>query len=176
MTLRHAQRHIEASALQWVKAHLEGLSWLADDVAARPFHVQPVKVTATLTGQFGTDPQHVVVAGTDAPVVGVSIVGQGIDADQEVGGPLVETTYDLFVTVVAKPSIATALAEDITDLLAGRVAPPIVPFVDQASGTPVEGELLELRDVSSGWLSPERRDVVVISATIVRSFSRSWQG
>lgn len=176
MSLRHAQRHVEASIVSWVRAHLEALSWLSDDASVRPFHVQPVQVTTTLTGRFGTDPQHTVASGSDSPVVGIAVVGQGVDVDQEVGGPLVETTYDLFVTVVAKPSVATALGEDITDLLAGRVAPPVPPFVNQVTATQVPGETLELQDVSSGWLSPERRDVVVVSATIVRSFSRSWQG
>lgn len=176
MSLRHAQRHVEASVLSHVRLHLEALNWFSDDEAERPFGVARPEITTTLTGQYGTDPKHAVVSGGARPTIGVSIVGQEGDEDTEIGGVLAEVTYALFVTVVAQPSIAVALGEDITDLIAGRVAPPVVPLVNQATGAPVRGETLELQDVSSGWLSPDRRDVVVISATVVRAFSRSWQG
>jgi hypothetical protein len=172
--IRHAQRHIEASTKTHVSTRLTALGWLNADPTPRPFGAGVTVLTETMTGIFGDDPKHTIVSGTDTPVVNIVIIGQGEDVDQEVGGPLVETPYALFVTVVALPSLAAALAEDITDLLAGRSARPVIPFIDQITGLPVAGETLELIEVSSDRLSPDRPDVVVVGATIIRTFDRSW--
>jgi hypothetical protein len=174
MTLRHAQRHIEASTKAHIRTRLTALGWLNADPTPRPFGAGLTVLTETMTGTFGDDPKHTIVAGTDTPVVNIVVAGQGEDVDQEVGGPLVETPYSLFVTVVALPSLAAALGEDVLDLLAGRTSRPVIPFIDQITSLPVTGETLELAEVSSGKLTPDRPDVVVIGATILRTFDRSW--
>jgi hypothetical protein len=66
------------------------------------------------------------------------------------------------------------LTEDVVDLLAGRSARPVIPFVDQASATLVPGETLELQDVSADRARADRDDWMLVTATIVRTFSRTW--
>lgn len=172
MSVRHARRSIEESARQHVAAYLTGLGWLDADAANRPFHAPGQ--TSVVTEFLGLDGSRQIAAGTTAPVVSVAIPGDGPDVETEIGGPLVETTYDLFISVVAAPALVGVLTEDVVDLLAGRTARPVIPFYQGSPGVLVPDEILELQDVSSGRARPDREDWMLVTATIVRTFSRSW--
>lgn len=173
MSFRHARRHMEESARQHVLTYLTGLGWLDSVAANRPFHA--AGATSVVSEFLGLDGSRPVAAGTSTPLVSVTIPGEGADLDQEIGGPLVQTSYDLFVSVIAVPALVGVLTDDVVDLLAGRTAPPIIPFTDFATNSPGAGELLELQDVSADRARPDRDDWMLVTATIVRTFSRSWQ-
>lgn len=173
MSFRHARRHIEESARQHILTHLTGLGWLDPVVANRPFHAEGV--TRVVSEFLGLDGSRPIAAGTSSPLVSGTVPAEGVDLDQEIGGPLVQTNYDLFVSVIAAPALVGVLTDDVVDLLAGRTAPPVIPFTDFATNTAVPGELLELQDVSVDRARPDRDDWMLVTATIVRSFSRSWQ-
>ena len=70
--------------------------------------------------------------GTTSPLVGVVLLGQETDVELELGGALAESGSNLFITIVAQPSIASAMADDVMDAVAGRRRPPFVTLVDQA--------------------------------------------
>lgn len=172
MSFRHARRHIEESARVHIETYLSGLGWLDPVQANRPFRAPgAVKVVAEFIGLDGT---RQVAAGSDNPLVSVAVPGEKPDIDQEIGGPLAQTDYDLFVSVLASPALVGVVTEDVVDLLAGRTARPVIAFIDQATGNPVSDEILELQDVSADRARPDRDDWMLITATIVRTFSRTW--
>jgi hypothetical protein len=172
VSFRHARRHMEESARKHVADYLTTLGWLDSVQANRPFKAPGA---ATVIAEFtGLDGSRQVAAGTGAPLVSVAIPAEGVDQDQEIGGPLVQTNYDLFVSVLAVPALVGVLTEDVVDLLAGRSARPVIPFVDQASAILVPGETLELQDVSADRARADRDDWMLVTATIVRTFSRTW--
>lgn len=172
LPLRHARRHIEESARVHIASTLTVLGWLDPLQANRPFKAPDV--TRVVSEFVGLDGSRPVAAGTASPLVSVTVPSEGNDEEQEVGGVLVQTSYDLFVSVIAQPALVGVLTDDIVDLLAGRVARPIIPFIDFATNTTVAGETLELQDVSADRARADRDDWMLITATIVRTFSRNW--
>lgn len=170
--MRFGRRHIEENARVHVSTYLAALGWADSVQDNRPFKLGGQ--TTVVTGMVGLDGSRPIAVGTNAPIVSIAIPGDNQDADQEVGGPLVETTYDLFVSVIAEPAIVGVLTEDIVNLLAGRSARPIIPFNDIQTSAAVTDEVLELQDVSSGRARPDRDDWMLVTATIVRTFSRDW--
>lgn len=172
--MRHVQRHAEASIVTWLTDVLDDAGWLKTLAADRPYGVGPTTISATLTGISGTDPGGSIVQGTTSPLVGVVLLGQETDVELELGGALAESGSNLFITIVAQPSIASAMADDVMDAVAGRRRPPFVTLVDQAAPSTPTGEKLELVEARSEVMRPERRDVHVVSARVVRCFARDW--
>lgn len=172
--MRHAARHIEASILSWLVDHMTSLDWLEATQTLRPFGSGLPVFKVASTGR-GDDPSGRVAAGTKAPQVNLVLAGSGTDEEQELGGSLVEASYDLLIDVIAAPrGLLMAFNEDIVDLLMGRTASPCPPFIDQATDSVVPGETLEILDVSWGFAKPERDDWILITARVSRTLSRSW--
>lgn len=163
---------MQESARAHIEARLAVLGWTDPVVANRPFRTPGI--TKVVSEFIGLDGSRQVAAGTTTPLVSVSIPSAGVDDDIEIGGPGVEATYDLFVSVLATPALVGVLTEDIVDLLAGRVARPIIPFLDKTTGLVVVGETLELEGVSSDRARLDRDDWMLITATVVRTFNRDW--
>jgi hypothetical protein len=167
--MRHARRHIEASAKAHLVTQLTALGWMGP---TRPFNAPNSPNIAI--GFIGLDGSTLVAAGGPIPLVSVSIPGDNEDEETEVGGAAVQTAYDLFVSVIAVPAIVGVLTEDIVDILAGRIVRPTIPFINQATQLTVAGETLEVEDVHSDRARLDRPDWMLITATVVRDFSRSW--
>lgn len=168
--MRHARRHIEASAKAHLVTQLTALGWMGPGI--RPYNA-PNSPNITL-GFVGLDGSTPVAAGGPVPLIAVSIPGDNEDEETEIGGSAVQTAYDLFVSVIAVPAIVGVLTEDIVDILAGRTTRPVIPFINQATSLTVVGETLELEGVHSDRARLDRNDWMLITATVVRDFNRSW--
>lgn len=172
--MRHLTRHLEESVRAFVETILDDAGWMAPAAVDRPFGAGLAEVTTTLTGMPGTDPGAHVAVGTASPVVGVALIGSDDDRDAELGGVLAESGQDVFITVLAEPSLATAVADDILDRLRGRTGSPKMSVVNQITGAPDAGYVVEFSEVSSATASTHRRDIVVISARVGLTFNRAW--
>jgi hypothetical protein len=144
--LRHASRHVLASVMLTVQDGLDTLGWM--DAGTLPFGSKYAAVVhfSDAPAIAGDKLADEVAAGLVAVTLGPEFP---VDMD-ELGGPLARQDYPIFFDVF-QPEYATttALANDIRDILMGRVAGTnrYVVIKDQTDDSTVLGWTCELTDV-----------------------------
>lgn len=143
--LRHAGRHVHHTAANYLTAQLEALGWLDDDAANRPFGMTQVQVwtrPAILESGLGDK--------VEAGVLSITLGDEMPPELQEVGGPLSEQLYPLFVDCFHDTEESTlALATDVKDIFMGRLpgSQPWLDVVNQANQVAVPGWRMEFEDI-----------------------------
>lgn len=141
---RHSSRNIHAALVDRVRDGLTSLGWIGppDDV---PFGADPVTIKDTrpfvgerMASSIGVG-DVVISAATQNPAM--------LD---ELGGPLATMELPFFIDCFTDSvAVATALTDDIRDLLSGRLDGfgRYLPFIDKAVDAHVPGWTLELDDI-----------------------------
>lgn len=144
--LRHAGRHVKATAMANVRSHLEVLGWTSE--ANLPFGTAHSDVVT-----FDDTPVILGDEVNDAIRSGMIVVSLGDEYESdmlEMGGPLASQEYPIFFDIFQKsPSAALALAEDVRDILKGRLPDTATwtPLINQVSEAEVAGWRVEYDDV-----------------------------
>lgn len=109
--MRHRQRHVHKTILEYVRTGLTAYGWMTDPA---PFGGPKVTLIDYEPISAGETPEFNTVA--------VSIGNQGEDKPFELGAGLYETRYAMFVDVFpTNEAVGVALAEDLKDLLSEEV-------------------------------------------------------
>lgn len=152
--LRH--RLVNKSVYEWVKAGLGGLGWFNPgrahttiNVVARQYHLDeevPINTVAVSTGNV-------------------------TPADIELGSGLAEYVTELYVDVYGQnDSVASHLADDVVDLLAGRS----IQILNWSLATPVPIFTVEVesprRDRAREFPHPWQRHWYVVRAELVDTY------
>ena len=141
--LRHAPRHIHHTVADAIEGALDALHWTSTDEAQRPFGA--TKVVVKRTGGVGRKD-----AMLEAGQVYVTIGSEWQPQTLELGGPLTEQSFPIFVDILMdEDALAICLAADVRDALLGRLAsvPRVLPVIDQSTATPVPGWRIHLENV-----------------------------
>lgn len=161
--MRHFSRHLHATIQNDVEAYLRETGWLPPLVPDPDF--------VTLLGALPVDfqrqrPDESMLKVLKPNLVAVSFGGQTDDTDEQLGGGLVSHEHVVYVDVYAEnDAVAVALAEDVRDLMSGRVRSRYFRPVDQNTMTPVLGYLCEYSEV---FREPADRELPNVRWQVVR--------
>lgn len=145
--IRHATRHVQATILNVLREQLTILGWTDD--AHLPFgnkHAAVVRFTDSPA--IGEDRSF--TEGVGAGTLACTLGDEAPPSPEEIGGPLTRQDYPVFLDIL-QPSYAaaTALANDVRDILVGRMPGTRrhIRVINQVTGEPVPGWICELTDV-----------------------------
>lgn len=128
--MRHRQRHLHATIVQYLRQALTDDGWVDAPVN---FGTVPITLLDYEPQQAGETPAPNTVA--------ISIGHQGADNAWELGGGVYECQYTLFVDVYAvKEAIGVAIADDIKDALVDRVI-ALRDFTTDPAGVEVDAQI-----------------------------------
>jgi hypothetical protein len=143
--LRHAGRHVHHTAANYLREQLGDLGWTAADASDRPFGgTQVVMWTAPAISDDGLNDK--VAPG----VVAITLGDELAPALQELGGPLSEQNYPLFIDCFHDTEETTlALATDVRDIFMGRLpgTSTFLDVVNQSDQQAVPGWRMEFEDI-----------------------------
>lgn len=141
--MRYSSRSIHQSVANELTDQLGAIGWTSE--GQTPFGAPKLRITTHTPRPHQTD-QASISAGAV-----VITLGDNIDADpQEMGGPLSMIEYPIFVDIyMDKDAHALAVAQDVTDIFAGRVpgTSRFLPVIDLTTGYAAPGWLIELTDI-----------------------------
>ena len=130
--MRHRQRHLHATIVQYLSANLDYDGWITAPVN---FGTTPVTIMDYQPLEAGETPPLNTVA--------ISVGGQGDDEGQQLGGGLVACRYTLFIDVfAASEPIGVAIADDVKGYLVDEIL-PLRDFTNDAAGVVVDGSEIE---------------------------------
>lgn len=130
--MRHRQRHVHASIVQYIKANLDNDGWTATPAN---FGTTPVTVVDYQPLEAGETPAF--------NTVSISMGDEGDDRVQQMGGGLHACRYTVFVDVYAeKEPIGVAITDDIKGYLTEEII-PLRDFTTSAAGVVVDGAEIE---------------------------------
>lgn len=166
--LRHASRHVHATVLNYVRDAIIELDWTQADSTLRPFGDLSAPVVFTDEQAITGDG---LAQGITAGVVACTLGTEFAPEMEEMGGALASQEYPIFFDVFqASEAVAVALANDIRDILMGRLENTRrwLPLINQINGAEVVGWRVELDEVERD--RPERNlplhwQVVRVTAT-----------
>lgn len=154
--MRHLPRHLLKTLADHLTAELTALGWVDEP---RVFGAAPVRV-------LSIDPEDVATAQQEPNLISVWLDDQGPLLTQQLGGGLRSSMLAVDVHLWAEnPSIATALASDVADVLRNLV----MPVTDYAQTPPAP---------STVQLEIEEDDVAIhrpVGSVTAADFKRNWR-
>ena len=150
--LRHASRHVHETVLKHVEYHIGALGWTTP--GSTPFAAPVVEIQGSMPEE------HEEIKRLQPGRLAVTLGPVTDPMPQEMGGPLVAVEYPFFFDCfMDTDATATALADDVRDILLGRQAhtSTYLKVFDFTTATPVaiSGWMLEIDDVvrtkAVGW-------------------------
>lgn len=133
--MRHRQRHVHATIVQYLKANLDNDGWITAPIN---FGTTPVTVLDYMPLEAGETPAF--------NTVSISMGDQNEDVPAELGGGLTLVEYTVFVDIYAiNVPIGIAIAEDVKGYLTEEII-PVRDFTTTADGV-VTDEQIEFESV-----------------------------
>lgn len=155
--MRHLARHVAKTVADRLLSELTTLGWVNDP---RVFNASPVQVR-------NVDPHDVNTSQQEPNLVAVWIDDEGPTSAAELGGGLADVLLALDVHLWAdNPSVASALASDIKDILRGLVLP--VTDYAQTPAAPSATAQLEVDEDEVTIVRP-------VGSVTAADFKRNWR-
>ena len=147
--MRHRQRHVHATIVQYLTAYLDNAGWITAPVN---FGTTPVTVLDYEPQEAGETPAFNTVA--------ISVGNQGADEPEEMGA-LHSCRYTIFCDVYpTSEPIGVAIADDIKDALTEEII-PVRDFTTSAAGTvtndEIEFELVMVEKIPTATTTLDKR-------------------
>ena len=141
--LRHASRHIHHTVATTIQDGLIALNWTIP--GSTPFGAPVLRFQRTTALVGGKLPDKM------SPGLVTITLGDEVEPDpEELGGALHSVELPIFIDIfMDKDAHALAAAEDIRDILLGRLAGTsrFVQVINQATGDPIADWQIELEDL-----------------------------
>lgn len=158
--MRHRQRHVHASIVQFLRTNLDTDGWITPPVN---FGGPSVIVLDYQPMEAGETPAYNTVA--------VSMGDENPDVAAELGGGLTRTEYTVFVDVVTeKVPVAVALADDIKAYLTDEII-PLRDFTTDTAGVvttaQIEFESVLVEVIATATTTLDKRSWRAVKATAV---------
>lgn len=133
--MRHRQRHVHKTILEYLRAQLDDGDWFGDPA---PYGATPVTLIDYEPQEAGHTPELNTVA--------VSMGYQGEDLPEEMGGGLHRCEYAVFFDVYGESEpIAVSIADDIKQAINGNII-SLLNYTTEAEGEATDAQI-EFEDI-----------------------------